>query len=86
VAGDAGVLLVLGAEAAFIRMTADPFVPPPTATTVPPLWAVTPLRRATPFGVAMTLQLVPSQCSVNAPAALPTAQMSLAEMAAIPVR
>jgi hypothetical protein len=33
----------------------------------------------------MMLQLVPSQCSLNQPlTALPTAQMSLAEMAAIP--
>jgi hypothetical protein len=53
----------------------------PTATTVPSLSAVIPLK-STPLGVDRRLQLVPSQCSVKLP---PIAQMSLAETAAIPL-
>src|ERR1700681_3486640 len=57
----------------------------PTATTVPPLRAVTP-NSSPGLGLAMTLQLVPSQCSVTVPAAPPTAHLSLAEKAPIPSR
>src|SRR5713226_3641707 len=59
----------------------------PTATTVPSPSAVT-ARSSIPLGEAMMLQLVPSQCSMSGPkpVAPPTAQMSLAETAAIPFR
>jgi hypothetical protein len=60
----------------------DEFVVTPTATTLPSLMAVTPSSRETSLGVVMLLQLVASHCS----AAKLTAQMSLAEMAAIPAR
>src|SRR5450432_2898578 len=70
------------------RMTALLFVPAPTATTTPSRRAVTPLSPPTPLGVARMAQLVPSQCSVIGPTVVapPTAQMSLAETAAIPSR
>jgi hypothetical protein len=67
----------------------------PTATTVPSLRAVTPnseLDAVPGFGLRMIVQLVPSQCSVSVAKAPvlswsePTAQMSLAEIAAIPSR
>jgi hypothetical protein len=63
-------------------VTPDEFSEVPTATTVPSLRAVTPSSAMTPLGVATMLQLVQFHCS----AANPTAQMSLAEMAAIPSR
>src|SRR2546430_14907569 len=67
-------------------MIPELFVPWPTATAVPSLRAVTPLRSATPLGVLTRRQLPPFQCSVNGPlCASPTANMSLAETAAIPV-
>src|SRR5262249_33463464 len=86
------VFPVLGADAASCRMsgvkTNDEFSWEPTAATVPSLRAVTPARafpRLPGFGLLTTLQLIPSQCSVRVECSLvPTAQMSLAEMAAIP--
>src|SRR6516164_5793204 len=57
----------------------------PTATTVPLLRAVAP-KSSPPDGLLMMLQLVPSQCSLNQPASLPTAQISLAEIVATPDR
>ena len=68
----------------------------PTATTVPSLRAVTAksaLVAVPGSGLLMIVQLVPSQCSINFAVPLvveklpaPTAQMSLAEIAAIPYR
>ena len=67
----------------------------PTATTVPSLRAVTPnseLEAVPASGLLMIVQLVPFQCSISVAAPpvdllnAPTAQMSLAEMAAIPLR
>ena len=68
----------------------------PTATTVPSPRAVTPASALEPagaaFGLAITLQLVPSQCSVRVcwrpvlgSVVYPAAQMSVAETAAIPL-
>jgi hypothetical protein len=45
-------------------MTALLLLPTPTATTIPSLRDVTPLR-FTPLGVATMLELVPSQCSIT---------------------
>src|SRR5262249_13529526 len=83
---------VLGADAAFWRMSGVvPVVAlpcPPTAATVPSLRAVTPesaFDRLPGLGLLTIFQLVPSQCSVRVSVSfLPTAQMSLAETAAIP--
>src|SRR5262249_14235620 len=87
------VVAALGADAAFcmIRPVEALLVTwKPTATTVPSLRAVTPMRLLVAFAfvLAMMLQLVPSQCSGSGCPLLPilpTAEMSLAEMAAIPV-
>src|SRR5262245_1916556 len=64
----------------FCRMTALLLLTP-TATTSPLLSAVTPLK-LTPLGMLTRLQLEPFHCSAKPP---PTAQMLLAETAAIPV-
>ena len=62
----------------------DEFVPSPPAATVPSLRAVTPVRvRKSGTGLVTMLQLVPFQFSIEAEPK-PTAQMSLAETAAIP--
>ena len=64
-------------------MTAEPFVPWPTATTVPSLMAVAPIILATPLGVLIMLHCVPFQCSENGPRGeSPKASISLAEAAA----
>ena len=58
--------------------TLDELIVAPTATTVPSLRAVTPLRVFPPepgFGLAMMLQLVPSQCSESGSVPPPTAWM-----------
>src|SRR5215472_7273444 len=67
----------------FSRITAlqDVLHVSPTATTSPSLSAVTP-ENPTPLGVLTMLQLAPFHCSAKP---LPTAQMLLAETAAIPV-
>jgi hypothetical protein len=66
------------------------FVWEPTATTVPSLRAVTaasPLEAVPGSGLLTIVRVVPSQCSVKVEWLLsPTAQMSSAEMAAIPLR
>jgi hypothetical protein len=65
----------------------------PTATTVPSLRAVTPeseLSVLPGFGLLMIVQLVPFRCSISVPVPsvhvlnVPTAKMSLAELAVIP--
>src|SRR5215831_19859171 len=67
----------------FSRITAlqDVLHVSPTATTSPPLSAVIP-ENPTPLGVLTRLQLAPFHCSAKP---LPTAQMFIAETAAIPV-